>query len=302
MWPCPKCQRKMGDALSVCATCGTKRDSAAAPQQCALRDVSLAEAASPRRRLSGVASSASAPAPAPTPPAPTPPPPAPAQPPPPPPTPPPPPPAPTQHAPPKPPAPPEKAPAWFCRKCYQKIPGSTAVCWNCGTWRIAPTVAKAVPEDSGPGLPAEAPPPAPGTAVWQCPKCGHQVPAWRPVCGNCQTVRRQLPTPSPSSGPPTAESDDSSAETEDLPCLRCGSTKVLPAIRVIDRDDGATMATQRLLVCHRDPDALLFTEPLYAELQATICGQCGHVEFWVNDADKLYAQYQMSLKRRASTT
>ena len=45
------------------------------------------------------------------------------------------------------------------------------------------------------------------------------------------------------------------------------------------------------LVALGDPNAILFVNPIRAELRATICCGCGHVDLNVNDPDALWKQY-----------
>ena len=46
------------------------------------------------------------------------------------------------------------------------------------------------------------------------------------------------------------------------------------------------------VVIYGNPDALIFTDPHYGRLMADICGECGRVEFRVEDPQELYDDYR----------
>jgi hypothetical protein len=45
------------------------------------------------------------------------------------------------------------------------------------------------------------------------------------------------------------------------------------------------------LVALGDPEAIIFVDPIRAELRATICCSCGHVELSVLDPESLWRKY-----------
>lgn len=69
-------------------------------------------------------------------------------------------------------------------------------------------------------------------------------------------------------------------------CLRCGSSKIIPHVRVFDQ--GQYSNGGLLAVVDADPDALVFKDRLYDEITADICGDCGHVELKAEHPQELY--------------
>ena len=72
-------------------------------------------------------------------------------------------------------------------------------------------------------------------------------------------------------------------------CDRCGSTRIIPRARVIDRSDG-NGANVRVSV-KRKRDALFFTAEERVETFARICGECGFTELFAEDPAALYEAY-----------
>jgi len=73
-------------------------------------------------------------------------------------------------------------------------------------------------------------------------------------------------------------------------CSKCGSTKTIPMVNIMDQgqhSDGTLKAT----VGYTNPEAWLFKGAVYAQLKATICGDCGFVELCVDDPAKVYEDY-----------
>ena len=79
--------------------------------------------------------------------------------------------------------------------------------------------------------------------------------------------------------------------SETRACARCGSTDLIPDAKVEDRTDHVRHELE-VLVGHRHPDALVFTDPIRAELRAEICGHCGHVALFVRDPEALWAAWK----------
>src|SRR5262249_12624789 len=77
--------------------------------------------------------------------------------------------------------------------------------------------------------------------------------------------------------------------TMDLKCTKCGSAKVIPLTGVADQgqySDGALKA-----YVSTNPDAWLFKGPVYAKLQARICGECGLTELYAENPQEIYKAY-----------
>ncbi len=63
-------------------------------------------------------------------------------------------------------------------------------------------------------------------------------------------------------------------------CTACGSGRIMPNVRVVDR--GHYSAEDELvLAMDANPDALLFKEPVRQRVRAWVCVDCGHVEWFV---------------------
>lgn len=76
-------------------------------------------------------------------------------------------------------------------------------------------------------------------------------------------------------------------------CELCGSDRVIPNVQVFDQghySDGKL----KLVVCGV-PDAIFFKDRLFGEVQAYVCGDCGHVALRVANPRELYDKYQESL-------
>ena len=81
------------------------------------------------------------------------------------------------------------------------------------------------------------------------------------------------------------------AEPEVRTCSRCGSDKVIRDAKVEDRTEHLRHQLE-ILVGYNHPDALVFTDPIRADLRASICGECGHVDLFVRNADKLWEAWK----------
>jgi hypothetical protein len=76
-----------------------------------------------------------------------------------------------------------------------------------------------------------------------------------------------------------------------LKCAKCGSEKVIPLVSVQDQGDMSD-GTLRAFVGYSNPEAFMFKGAVYARLQASICGQCGHTELTAKDPAALYEAYR----------
>ena len=73
-------------------------------------------------------------------------------------------------------------------------------------------------------------------------------------------------------------------------CAKCGSTKMIPLIKVMDQgqhSDGRLKAH----IGYTNPEAWLFKGAIFAKLSATICGECGYTELTAEDPSALYEAY-----------
>jgi ribosomal protein S27AE len=81
----------------------------------------------------------------------------------------------------------------------------------------------------------------------------------------------------------------------DVTCARCGSGKIIPRARVINRGHFNSDSAGSLHVgVERDPTALFFTGEEQVETSARICGECGYTELFAEDPAALYEAYLAS--------
>ena len=71
-------------------------------------------------------------------------------------------------------------------------------------------------------------------------------------------------------------------------CAKCGSKDVIPDGVVFDFDRGPSIL-QAGFFGH--PDALIMKGRTGNSVRARICGHCGHVEMFVEDAKALFKEY-----------
>ena len=218
-----------------------------------------------------------------------------------------------------------------CPKCSRQYDDSTRICRTCGSFleTIAEaTVAEAsVAEVGNSETPpvmdegslvftpiteeqkatSETPPdideprPLSDERSWRCRQCHKPVPNTFDVCWNCGTSRDGTLDPSfvkePQDGPSgRAEDEPAMHETtrhNGLRCPKCGSSKIIPKARVIAHREHFGDVQ---VIVYGNPDALIFTDPLYGKLMAEICGDCGHVEWRVENAEELYDHYRQAAK------
>jgi hypothetical protein len=129
---------------------------------------------------------------------------------------------------------------------------------------------------------------------WKCPQCGQSVPGSFSVCWNCGTSKDGTPDPNFRKEPADDEGAVISAaiveQLVDDPepvgpsprrCPRCGSSKIVPNVAVLDHLGGNVQVDA-------DPEALIFKDRLCVRLFADLCGDCGHVEFKAEHPAALY--------------
>lgn len=82
-------------------------------------------------------------------------------------------------------------------------------------------------------------------------------------------------------------------------CGKCGSDKIVPKVQVIDRGDHSVEGNLEVAI-DENPDAFFFRERFRAGISARVCGNCGFVEFYVNNPDLLYSAHQKQLAKLKS--
>ena len=81
-------------------------------------------------------------------------------------------------------------------------------------------------------------------------------------------------------------------------CTKCDSDKIIPLVRVMDQGDSSD-GRLKAHVGYTNPEAWLFKGAVYAQLSATICGECGHTELTAEKPAALYEAY-LDSKRKQS--
>jgi hypothetical protein len=194
-----------------------------------------------------------------------------------------------------------------CPKCSQQYENQVKICRRCGA------ILEAVAEDAGaensfengktaatPSV-ADAVPPSPTSpaTAWCCPKCRQLVPGTFDFC-YCGTSRDGIldpeyiqklckDAPSETEEGPAAEDPPSGSV---VPCPKCGSTKIIPGVRIVDQGQYSGGTLQVVIV--GNPEALIFKDCRYGDLTADICAACGHVELRVENSEELYEHYRQA--------
>jgi len=68
-------------------------------------------------------------------------------------------------------------------------------------------------------------------------------------------------------------------------CPKCHSSDIIGNVRPLDRTDNGTHTTQ--LATYRNPDAFIFRGAQKTPILAWVCGECGFVEFYAENAKAL---------------
>src|SRR4051812_585314 len=81
-------------------------------------------------------------------------------------------------------------------------------------------------------------------------------------------------------------------------CAKCNSARMIPNARIVDRGDYNYVRDWTIHV-YEHPEAILFKGTHEESLKASICGECGYVETYVEDPDALYSAYLRSKPEQA---
>lgn len=75
-------------------------------------------------------------------------------------------------------------------------------------------------------------------------------------------------------------------------CPRCGSSKIIPDVPLLDHygDMGMQASTAEVKVSG-NPQAWVFKDTAAGMLSADICGECGHAQLRVSNHRALYEKY-----------
>lgn len=77
---------------------------------------------------------------------------------------------------------------------------------------------------------------------------------------------------------------------EQMACPKCNSNDIITGARVFTNTTSAFNDNLQVEVC-KNPNAFIFKGYSYRELTASICGQCGYTEMYVNNPKKLFDDY-----------
>ncbi len=202
-----------------------------------------------------------------------------------------------------------------CPKCFRQYDENHKICRACGAalLDVEPAASvEEVPQVTADERPLSADHPAAAAesvrpTTWVCSQCGESVPGKFEVCWNCGANEDGEPDPGFSKEPADEdgwpelpELEQSLGSTtpgaEDAPrCPRCGSLKIIPGATI--QDQGEYSSGKLRIVVYGDPGAMIFKDRLYGTLTAYVCGDCGHVELYVDNPDELYDHYRGSSDR-----
>jgi hypothetical protein len=183
-----------------------------------------------------------------------------------------------------------------CPECSSQYYGDLKTCPACGA------ILKEVVEES----PHEENNPHETTSAkqhsWTCLQCGQSVPGSFEVCWNCGASQDGIPDLEFHKEPPAAKEylgpqvalDQAAVKRA---CPRCGSSRIIPDTRILD---SSAYSHNLQVVVDADPDALVFKDRRYDQVNADICGDCGHVELKVEHPRELYEHYLRSKHQPAT--
>ncbi len=64
-------------------------------------------------------------------------------------------------------------------------------------------------------------------------------------------------------------------------CPKCGSSEVIPDVRIIDHGNH-NFGFDLSATVYTNPDAWVFKGPVSHRFKARVCGRCGYTEFYVD--------------------
>ena len=140
--------------------------------------------------------------------------------------------------------------------------------------------------------------------MWQCRKCHEKHEDTFDVCWNCGTSIDGTEDPNFQNADlamPVADLRETPAEKRsavpDRPmvCPKCKSRDVMPGVRILAQAGqfGAVKGNLEVEV-YEDPGALIFKGAQTGTLTASVCGNCGYTELYVNNPAQLLAVYRKS--------
>lgn len=74
-------------------------------------------------------------------------------------------------------------------------------------------------------------------------------------------------------------------------CEKCGSDKIIPQAKVIDRGDYSVQGDLTVAV-DENPEAFIFKQRTDSTVTAKVCGNCGFMELYATNPQSLFSAYQ----------
>ncbi len=78
-------------------------------------------------------------------------------------------------------------------------------------------------------------------------------------------------------------------------CPDCNSEKIIKNAKAIDRAEGNVNMGFSVAI-DEFPDAFVFKQRTYSEVDADVCGECGFVQFYAKNPEILWTAYQNQVK------
>jgi len=124
--------------------------------------------------------------------------------------------------------------------------------------------------------------------MWTCRNCGETSEDNFDACWRCQTEKDETPSADRAyfSAP-----EGSLPRAQALICPKCSSDKIIPEVRIIDRNAHSSVEDLCFEI-YENPHALLFRGTHRGALRAWICGACGYTELYVDYPGELYEVYR----------
>ncbi len=88
------------------------------------------------------------------------------------------------------------------------------------------------------------------------------------------------------------------AQEPERPCMRCGSVRLITKAHILDRGPVNIPVLELTLQVYRNPNAFFFRGGKTTTVYARVCGDCGHVELFVEEADKLYKAQEKAQEQK----
>ncbi|MDG2185266.1 MAG: hypothetical protein P8K79_06275 [Mariniblastus sp.] len=118
--------------------------------------------------------------------------------------------------------------------------------------------------------------------MWKCKKCCEEMEDALTACWSCGTTMEGVEDPSFRRSGPPGEEALVQEQANQPPCCKCGASKVLPGLKVVDRNYVETSQGPLTLYFHKPTGGVNLSGG--AAIQAAVCGACGHVELSVGQA------------------